>query len=173
MKCPRCGHQMKTARENYLYRECGLANVTLVGIEVSRCPDCGEHEAVIARIEQLHRVIATTIARKAPRLAPGEIRFLRKYLGWSGGEFAEHMGVSPETISRWENGPAAMGATAERLLRLAVLTREPARDDSLGVLKDVAQKRPSAQRLQVRVERGSWSAKANGSVMVAAALPTV
>ena len=160
MKCPQCGHQMKTARENYLYRECGLANVTLVDIEVCRCPNCGEHEAVIPRIEQLHHVIATTVAKKVPRLTKEEIRFLRKYLGWSGGDFAEHMGVSPETVSRWENGSAAMGPSAERLLRLAALTREPASDYSLDVLKDVAQKKPAAQRLHVKVHKGSWTAQA-------------
>jgi putative zinc finger/helix-turn-helix YgiT family protein len=151
---------MRTARENYLYKESGLPNVTLVGIEVHRCPHCGEHEAVIPKIEELHRVIATTTARKAPRLAREEIRLLRKYLGWSGGDFAEHMGVSPETVSRWENGSAPMGATAERLLRLAALTLEPTSDYSLDILKDVAQRKPAAQRLQMRVYRGSWNAEA-------------
>lgn len=160
MKCPRCARPMKTSRENYLYKECGLTNVTLVDIEVSRCPNCGEHEAVIPKIEQLHRFIATTIARKVPRLMQEEIRFLRKYLGWSGGDFAEHMGVSPETVSRWENGTATMGPSAERLLRLATLTREPASDYSLDILKDVAQKKQAVQRLQIRVRKGNWNAEA-------------
>jgi len=151
---------MKTARENYLYRESGLPNVTLAGIEVSRCPSCGEHEAVIPRIEQLHRVLAVTLARKAPRLTPAEIRFLRKSLGWSGGDFAEHMGVAAETVSRWENGSASMGPAAERLLRLAALTVEPTKDYSLEILKNVAQKKPTAQRLTVKVERGTWTAEA-------------
>lgn len=55
---------------------------------------------------------------------------------------------------------AAMGPSAERLLRLAALTREPASDYSLDVLKDVAQKKPAAQRLHVRVQRGNWKAEA-------------
>lgn len=160
MKCSQCGHTMRTARENYLYKESGLPNVTLVGIEVHRCLHCGEHEAVIPKIEQLHRVIATTIARKVPRLAREEIRVLRKYLGWSGADFAEHLGVSPETVSRWENGSASMGATAERLLRLAALTREPTSDYSLDILKDVAQKKAAVQRLQMKVHKGNWNAEA-------------
>ena len=160
MTCPQCGHQMKTARENYLYKESGLPNVTLMGIEVSRCPSCGEHEAVIPRIEQLHRAIAATIARKAPGLTPAEICFLRKCLGWSGADFAAHLGVSAETVSRWENGSATMGSAAERLLRLASLTREPAGDYSLDLLKAMARTKPAAQRLQVRVEKGRWNAEA-------------
>jgi len=160
MKCSQCGHAVKTARENYLYRECGLSNVSLVGIEVTRCPECGEHEAVIPKIEQLHRVLATAVARKVPRLTSEEVRFLRKYLGWSGRDFAEHMGVAAETVSRWENGSKTMSSAAERLLRLAALTREPASDYSLEILKDVAQTKQAAQRLQVRVARGGWSAEA-------------
>jgi putative transcriptional regulator len=160
MKCSQCGHSMKTARENYLYRESGLPNVTLVGIEVSRCPHCGEHEAVIPKIEQLHRVIAAATARKVPRLTPEEVRFLRKYLGWSGGDFAEHMGVTPETVSRWENGSAIMSASAERLLRLAALSREPRSDYSLELLRGVAQKKAAVESLKVRVARGAWSTEA-------------
>ena len=151
---------MKTARENYLYKECGLPNVTLQNIEVSRCTQCGEHEAVIPKIEQLHRVIADAVARKVPKLTPEEICFLRKYLDWSGGDFAEHLGVSPETASRWGNGASNMGAPAERLLRLAAMTREPISGYSLDVLKAVAQKKPAAQRLQVKVGKGGWTAEA-------------
>ena len=136
------------------------ANVTLVGVEVNRCPGCGEYEAVIPKIEQLHRVIALAVAGKVPRLSSSEIRFLRKYLGWSGGDFAAHMGVSPETVSRWEHGSATMGPSAERLLRLAALTRGPSSDYSLDVLKEVAQKKPVAQRLKVRIERGAWRSEA-------------
>jgi len=160
MNCARCGRPMRTGRENYLYRECGLTTVTLVGIEVGRCRHCGEHEAIIPKIEPLHRIIAVTLARKVPRLAPEEIRFLRKHLGWSGGEFAAHLGVSAETVSRWENGAAAMGPVAERLLRLAALTRDPAAGDSLAVLKQVARERPAHRPLHVSITRGVWSARA-------------
>ena len=55
MNCLQCGQRMKSGRENYLYKESGLPNITLVGIEVNRCPGCGEYEAVIPKIEQLHR----------------------------------------------------------------------------------------------------------------------
>lgn len=33
-----------------------------------------------------------------------EIRELRKQLGWTGQRFAEEIGVSISTVSRWENG---------------------------------------------------------------------
>ena len=160
MKCLRCGGTMKSSRENYLYRESGLARVTLVGVEVGRCPRCGEHEAVIPKVEQLHGAIATAISRKASRLLPEEIRFLRKHLGWSGSDFAAHLGVSRETVSRWETGAATMGPVAERLLRLAAATRQPGATDSLDMLARVGRGRPSAGSLHVALRNGAWRAKA-------------
>jgi transcriptional regulator with XRE-family HTH domain len=70
------------------------------------------------------------------------------------------MGVTPETVSRWENGSAIMSASAERLLRLAALSREPISDYSLDLLKGVAQKKAAAEALKVRVARGAWSTEA-------------
>jgi putative zinc finger/helix-turn-helix YgiT family protein len=126
---------MRTTRDSYPYDACGLPGITLVGVEVSRCPECGETEVSIPNIEGLHRAIARVLARKPHRLTPAEIRFLRKYLGFSGGDFAEHVGVVPETVSRWENGATAMGLTAERLLRWMVVTREPLSEYPLDMLR--------------------------------------
>ena len=63
-------------------------------------PKCGEHEVAIPRIEDLHRTIAQAVIAKRERLTPAEIRFLRKFLGWSGADFAAHVGTTPETVSR-------------------------------------------------------------------------
>ena len=54
-----------------------------------------------------------------------EIRFLRKYLGWSTADFASRMGTARETVSRWESGAVPMGSQADRLLRLLVATAAP------------------------------------------------
>lgn len=127
MKCPQCRHEMVRSTENHRYVESGLANVVLVGVEVRRCKNCGETVVSIPRVEDLHCTIAMTLIRDRGRLVPAEIRFLRKWLGWSGVDFANHMGVTPETVSRWESAenPKPMGGTAERLLRLAVAHGQP------------------------------------------------
>src|SRR6266496_2311100 len=128
MTCTVCGGPMKTRRENYRYDSSGLSSVTLHGIEVSRCPKCGGTEVAIPAIDQLHRAIAGALIRKRARLAPPEIKFLRKSLGWSGTDFAQRMGSTPETISRWEHGKMPMAPSAERLLRLMVATEAPVTD---------------------------------------------
>ncbi len=146
---------MRTKRENYSYTASGLPHVTLVGVEVRRCGACGEHEVVIPRIEELHRVMALTVIRKPNRLTGDEARFLRKYLGWSGVDFARHMGVQPETVSRWENGKESMGPVADRLLRSFVLLQQPVRDYSPATLAAIRTK-PVAVRLEMREKQNTW-----------------
>lgn len=155
MNCVSCGAQMVSSRQNHLYKECGLPFVTLQDLEVRRCPSCGETEVVIPRIEQLHRLIAWVVVTKKSRLTAPEVKFLRKHLGWSGANFAVHMGVSVETVSRWENGHDPIGAVADRLLRLMVVTKEPMRDysiDSLTELKDS----PEPSRIGLRSCPSGW-----------------
>lgn len=158
MKCDACGEPMTSARENYSYTASGLPYVTLVGIEIRRCKACGEHEVVIPKIEQLHRAIAVAVVGKRPRLTAAEVRFLRKYLGWSGADFAKHMGVTAESVSRWENEREQMSPVADRLLRLMVMTRAPVSEydlDSLAVLED----EPAPVRLRVEAAKGGWRAE--------------
>lgn len=114
---------MQSERVNHRYVESGLPNVVLVGVELSRCPQCGEQAISIPHIEELHKTLAMELVHERTRLAPYEIRFLRKWLGFSGVDFARHMGVEPATVSRWESTekPKPMGPVAERLLRMLVV----------------------------------------------------
>jgi putative zinc finger/helix-turn-helix YgiT family protein len=161
MRCISCGAQMHTRRENFRYDACGLPGVTLWDVEVRRCPRCGEYEVAIPRIEELHRAIAKAVIHKSTRLTPAEVRYLRKYLGWSGADLARYMGTTAETVSRWETGAEPMGATADRLLRLMVVTRAPVSDYSLDVLKKIAKKTPPAtMRLGLKMDQEGWHAEA-------------
>jgi len=161
MKCLECGVTMKTNRENVRYAACGLPHVTLRNVEVSRCPQCGEEEIAIPRIEALHKAIARALIAKPFRLDAAEIRYLRKYLGWSGADFADHMGTTRETVSRWESGTAQIGPQADRLLRLMVVKEAPVSDYSLKTLKAISAEKPAhSLRLGLKVERDGWHAEA-------------
>jgi DNA-binding transcriptional regulator YiaG len=114
---------MISSVETYLYTESGLPHVTLVGVEVYRCPACGYHEPVLPRVTALHQTIAHAIIHKRSRLSGLEVRFLRKFLGLSGVDLARHVGVDPSTVSSWENDKDPIGSTSDRLLRLMVAHR--------------------------------------------------
>ncbi len=125
-ECIRCGTPMDQRRDSVPYD--ALPGTILVGVPVSECPECGETEVGIPRMAKLDRTLAKMVVEQESRLTPDEIRFLRKYLGLSGRDLAARMGVSPETVSRWENDRQPMSETNERLLR-AIAAHESPVDD--------------------------------------------
>lgn len=134
IKCLECGTPMESSIGPFRYGR-GI-EVLLQGIETRRCPECGEEEVVIPKIEELHRVISHAIARRPGQLKPREIRFLRTYLGYSSVDFANLLGVTPETVSRWERAdkPQQMAKPAERLLRMLARFAEPSRTYDLEAI---------------------------------------
>jgi putative zinc finger/helix-turn-helix YgiT family protein len=161
MKCPECGNAMRVKQETVSFEKTvGVPGVWIV-TDVARCPKCGSYEVIVQDLDGLHRAIARTVINKEGRLSGAEIRFLRKLLGWSGADFAEHMGTSAETVSRWETDSTPMGPQADRLLRLMVLTREPvANDDKLDMLKGVTKAKGVKVRMTARSGAHGWKVTA-------------
>jgi putative zinc finger/helix-turn-helix YgiT family protein len=158
MKCIDCGAPVKIrTNQTVAYDFGGLPDVALRGIDVRVCPN-GHSEYVIPFIEGLHKAIVNVLSIKPSRLAPGEIRFMRKYLGWSQADFGVRRGVTPESVSRWESGSVLMSSIAERLIRLMVLTVEPVSDyrilDLFAKLKD---KRDPA-KVKMTHKANTWKA---------------
>ncbi len=123
-RCIECGGKLSIRKETRRYGR--QVNVVLGDVEVRHCGDCGEEFEVIPNIEDLHKVIATSFAKKRGPLTPGEVRFLRTYLGHSSQDFAKLLGVRPETVTRWEHPrDGGMTSVAERFLRVTVLVGKP------------------------------------------------
>jgi DNA-binding transcriptional regulator YiaG len=133
----------------HLYTESGLPRVVLVGVEVRRCPSCGHNELVLPRVTELHRSIAHAVIHKPARLSGLEVRYLRKYLGWSGADLARHAGVEPSTVSNWETDKDPIGMSSDRLLRLMVVHGAAIRDYSLDELVKIEDKQ--APPIEVRI----------------------
>lgn len=144
--CIECGETMERHIEDVPF-DPALPGIVLAGIAVFRCPKCGYYEVEIPHLDDLHRSIALHLVRQSRRLQGAEVRFLRKWLGWSGQDFAKHMGVSAETVSRWENEREPIGATSDRLLRLMVLFGRPVTDYTLDRLAEISDA-PSAATVQ-------------------------
>ena len=158
LKCFDCHGTIRTKRETYRYLECGLPDVFLIGIEVSRCLSCGKMAAHIPNIEGLHSTLARAIAEKRKSLTPGEIRFLRKSLGFSGVDFAKIIGKTAETVSRWESrtSPMEMSLPTEKLLRFMALNDKPVAEHGL----DRAGTRAATTKKPLfRQRAGEWRAR--------------
>lgn len=160
MTCLECGAKMKPTRENVKYEASGLPGITLLQVEVRRCPKCGEYELVIPNLGGLHRAIASALVQKRSRLTPAEIRFLRKSLGWSGADFARAMGTTAETVSRWENGATPMGVQADKLLRLMVVHVQPVQNYGEEEMKVAATDAAKPLRTAFKVRGEQWQPEA-------------
>jgi putative zinc finger/helix-turn-helix YgiT family protein len=126
MKCERCKTAMVGRRTTldapYEYSISGLKDVFLYGIRAWRCVQCGAEVPEIPRIAELHQVMASALAQKPGELSGDELRFLRKSAGFPAAKFAMLLGISPEHLSRVENGHHdALGRAADRLARALIM----------------------------------------------------
>lgn len=81
------------------------------------CEDCNEGTIEIPDLDALCKTAAMTLAMVPIRLTGKAVRFMRLALDLTGREFAEAMDLTPETVSRWENGGRGVGGSSEKLLR--------------------------------------------------------
>src|SRR5205809_6761575 len=87
-----CGGTMEGRKGEYRYRESGLNSVVLKDILVFHCTKCNAVVPEIPAAGVLHRVIALRLLWKKTLLTGGELRFLRKLIGYSVTEFGKIMG---------------------------------------------------------------------------------
>jgi hypothetical protein len=133
MACPGCGAAMAASQETILDEVAGLP-VTLAGVTVHRCLRCAHVETVIEGRIPLLCAIAGALIHKRVRLAPEEIRFLRRALALSRGELAGGLGTTPTAVARWEGGDEPISPPADRRLRLMVVAEATTDRSRLGAL---------------------------------------
>lgn len=121
MECSNCGATAKVIAGTYPFRESGLNNVVLCGIDLVKCPACHNVDPIIPHVNQLMRVLALAVISHPFRLRGEDVRFLRKFIGKNGREFAELLHVDPTTLSKWENNEDPVGPNNDRLIRAVVL----------------------------------------------------
>ncbi|NOY92692.1 MAG: helix-turn-helix domain-containing protein [Deltaproteobacteria bacterium] len=124
-KCRNCGATDSLSSTREARPLDSLPAVIVHRLKVTRCAACGAESVSIPRLEELHEVVAKALVQRPGRLAGPEVRYLRKWMGWSGRDFAEKFELTPEHVSRVENGHHPISAVADKLLRVLVLTRTP------------------------------------------------
>lgn len=120
------------------YTDCGLDNIYLNnGFELEQVD--GEPALSIADLDGLHRAIGLHIVleRKAP--SAKELRFLRNELDMSQADLAGVLGVSDQTVARWEKGQCEANGAAVfglRMIYVLSLVPEQQRQELLNGLLD-------------------------------------
>jgi transcriptional regulator with XRE-family HTH domain len=108
---------MQRAFRTVDYPECGLEHVILHNVPVWEC-DNGHRDVQVPAVELLHRLLAETVVSQPMPLSGKDIRFLRKYSGFSARAFSERVGLSHITLSRMENAHRRIPRKLDALVRL-------------------------------------------------------
>jgi transcriptional regulator with XRE-family HTH domain len=115
--CGECGLPMSETTGKVPYPESGLSNVELTNVPVWRCTN--RHQDVqIPAIDELHLVLAKAIVAQPWGIHGNEVRFLRKFLGYSARAFSHAIGMHHVTLSNFETGRDPIQRDVEYLIRL-------------------------------------------------------
>ncbi len=184
--CPLCGMTgvVWHTPKQYNYRECGLANVVLLGgVRQATCKSCGEALIHIEEEQQLLQVIAISVLQKPAPLTGPEIRFLRAEADITQTQLAGFLKTRQPTISDWERSRRPpIGDLAKELgCRLVLLSafwdflkenpeRKQLHDSHVKQLQDFSQLLVKSAReflhqtrlkkqVRVRMDRDQWEAQ--------------
>jgi putative zinc finger/helix-turn-helix YgiT family protein len=84
------------------------------------CSACGTKFFASSDLAEFDLMVATTLAHSAVADAEA-LKFMRKTTGLQAKQFAQLLGVRPETVSRWESGKTGIDRATYALLQQLVL----------------------------------------------------
>lgn len=124
-------------------------HVFTASVHGEKCPECGEDFTPVTELERFELAVARALSA-AP--ATGQaVRYMRKALGLKGVELAELLGVTPETVSRWEADKHPIDRGSWALLGLLAADRAAGTWTTENALKSAAKARPLAPRVELKV----------------------
>jgi len=136
-QCSDCGREARLERGTYRFRESGLDNAVLKGIEIIKCSACGNEDPIIPNLDGLLRILAVAIVTSRLPLTGAEVRYLRKYLGMSGEQFARILHTDKSTLSKWETNAVNIGSKSDLLIRAVALNLgRGLRDEAERITRD-------------------------------------
>ena len=119
MKCPTCGsEQWKRGTTPHVEEVDGRKFKADLAAQV--CRKCGEAIVALGELERFEIEVELALAGAGAHSGDA-IRSMRKAIGLSGTALAELLDVSPETVSRWENGGRAAALSAVATVGAMVL----------------------------------------------------
>jgi putative zinc finger/helix-turn-helix YgiT family protein len=133
-RCPECGarevYPAKVTHQAVFKHEGRLHEFDVPNVTLNRCRACGETIVTTAAMDQ----IADAFRSYAGLLTTPEILEGIGRLGLTQKEFADHLGVAAETVSRWIGRVQIQSRALDRLMRL--FFRFPAVRDALAEARE-------------------------------------
>jgi putative zinc finger/helix-turn-helix YgiT family protein len=152
-ECSNCGKDAQVVRGDYHFKESGLRNLVLTGIELIRCGHCGNVDPILSNVDDLMYSIAQSVIRKPSRLVGEELRFLRKHLELTQDQFAEMLRIDKTTLSKWENEDDPIGWQSELLIRMVAQTLlENHKSEAEKLVHSFGQIEEKRKRTQIKID---------------------
>ena len=124
VKCEKCGTELIAGGPQKEYETRLLDSMQTKLLNCVLEMHCPEHpEVSFVSIPDLPGLVTAAAVARAmlPRkLSGADIRFMRKALKWPSKKLADKLQVTPEAVSRWENGKSVIEPSSEKLLRMVV-----------------------------------------------------
>jgi DNA-binding transcriptional regulator YiaG len=148
MRCVTCKSGMAKPADVELRREVA-GHVFTATVRGLRCDSCGETFTEGVDGERFDYAVAMTLARAAPS---GEsFRFLRKLAGLRAADLGDLLGVTGDTISRWETEKSPIDRGAFTLLGLIVHDCETGSTVTLDALKAAGSPQALGEEVRLRL----------------------
>lgn len=116
------------------YVACGLKNVWLVDGFSEGLANDGTPVFHVEDVKGLHKAIGLSLVEKDALLTGDEFRFLRNEVKLTRKSLAGVLGISDETIKKWESGENAIHKTSDFALRTLFLESQDAEGKVRGLL---------------------------------------
>jgi putative zinc finger/helix-turn-helix YgiT family protein len=148
-KCPICNEGTLRPAERTLRAEVNghVFTATVMG---QRCDKCGEGLIDGHDVERFELAVARALA-DAGDTSGEAFKYARKSIGLTAADLASLLGVTPESISRWENGKHPIDPTALALLALLVRDAEAGSTVLLDALRARTAAKPLAKRVTLKL----------------------
>lgn len=144
-RCPTCGAGIQKTQVTEKLEVAGHAFIAM--LPALKCRAC-DHGFVAAETLQRFELAAAVALADAGEASPDAMRFMRKSLGLKATELAALLGVTAETISRWETGNQALERRALGLV--GALVKEHATGGTL--VRETLEALRHPRKLKRRVE---------------------
>ncbi len=146
-KCHACGATPLVESTTTMKRAFG-EQVYTAELPATACPACGE---AVVEGDVLARYDAALTHALVRHGQPGAaaVKWLRKAARLTGAELAALLGVTPESVSRWENDRTAMDRATWVTLGALAIEAEEGRSDTADMLRARAEPRKPVVRVSL------------------------